>query len=362
MDIKSVPINILVCDDDKGDIKILSTYFKLIAHEESTIYTATTNEEITSFIKNAKDNIDLIFLDYQMPVKSGLEWLKELSELNIAPVIMLTGRGDEKLAVEALQSGAADYIPKDNLNRYELSRAITGSLKRSEIEKERNALLGIAAHELRNPLTVIQGYVQMLGLYDSINEEKKKEILSVLEERSQYLLNIINKLLDISRIDKGIVQLKLNQVDIINFLEKKISHFKLYSKTKNICIELKTKLKVQKLKIDQDRIDEVISNIIDNAIKYSEPNTKITIDALINKNYFNIIIQDEGPGIKEDELKYLFNLFSNVSISSQPTGGEQSTGLGLAICKKITEQHGGTISVKSLVGEGSKFIVSLPIV
>ncbi|MGB5849092.1 MAG: response regulator, partial [Ignavibacteriaceae bacterium] len=361
MDYINNSLSILVCDDDPGDIKILKSHLKQVLTQEFSVLQATTAEEIESIIKENRNKINLIFMDYQMPGKSGIEWLKEIREINFAPVIMLTGRGDEKLAVEAMKNGAADYIPKDHLDQYELTRAVANALEKWEVENERDALLGIAAHELRNPLTTIQGYTQMLQMYDAINPENGKEMLSIIGERTRHMLDVINRLLNINSIDKGTLIINKGKNDIVSFLKNEINNFEMTAKSKNIKINFKTTIINLSVCFDKERFNEVTSNLLDNAIKYSKSNTNITVYLKKEDNFVLIEISDEGPGIKEEEMKFLFNLFSNVKISTQPTAGEQSTGLGLAICKKIVSLHDGKINVASEQGKGTTFSVFLPI-
>ncbi|MGB5892600.1 MAG: HAMP domain-containing sensor histidine kinase, partial [Ignavibacteriaceae bacterium] len=229
------------------------------------------------------------------------------------------------------------------------------------MENERDALLGIAAHELRNPLTTIQGYTQMLQMYDAINPENGKEMLSIIGERTRHMLDVINRLLNINSIDKGTLIINKGKNDIVSFLKNEINNFEMTAKSKNIKINFKTTIINLSVCFDKERFNEVTSNLLDNAIKYSEPNTNITVYLKREDNFVLIEISDEGPGIKEEEMKFLFNLFSNVKISTQPTAGEQSTGLGLAICKKIVSLHNGKINVVSEHGKGTTFSVFLPI-
>lgn len=353
--------HILICDDDKADIKILKSILKSSPGKSYIFYEGTNTSEIEKILIEKKDKLDLIFLDYQMPEKSGIEWLEEIRESNFCPIIMLTGRGDESTAVEAMKLGASEYLPKDTLDKFSLFKTITNATERWELENERNALLGIAAHEFRNPLTTIIGYTQMLQSYDDIDVLQKEEMLSHIAERANHILFMINDLLDVTRIGLGTIKLDMQNYDLLNFLNKKTIEFQLKAKKKNIIIQFKPIDKSISLNFDVNRIDEVISNLVDNAIKFSSEGKKIVLSAEKENGYATIKIIDEGPGIKESELKYLFKLFSNVNISTQPTAGEKSTGFGLAICKKIVLLHMGKIDVESEIQKGTTFIVKLPI-
>lgn len=359
--IEITKIQIFIFDDDRADIKILRAFLKT-AQINSEIIEATSDQEILSVLNNKSLHPDIIFLDYQIPGKGGMQWLREINEKNIAPVIMLTGRGDEVTAAESIKNGAFDYIPKDRLNNYELTKTIHNCRERWEVQNERDALLGIAAHELRNPLATILGYTEILSNYENLNHDKKKKIFAVLNERASHLQEIINNILDYARIDKGKIEINLTKNDLLKLIEEIIIKSRFLAKNKKISLVFSTNLNECFCNIDKVRLEEVITNLIDNAIKYSPQNSEVIIYLDKTNNSVIIKVEDKGQGIKEDELKFLFELFSNVKLSSRPTSGEKSTGLGLAICKKIVSLHKGTIKVKSKLGIGSTFIVEIPLI
>jgi len=350
---------ILVCDDDKADLKLFRSNVQRSILAESELIEVDSVESFEAILSENGQRIDIIFLDNNMPGRSGFEWLSILRKKNLAPIVMLTGSGDEITAAQAIKAGAADYLPKQRLDPFELVKTINNALERWELEKERNALLGIAAHELRNPLTTILGFSYLLKSED-FNESDKKEIYEIITERSEYLLNMINKLLDITRIDLGTIPLEISVLDFVGFIRKVVHNFKIQTERKQVTIELKTDSESIYLRFDPQRMDEVISNLIDNAIKYSHIGGTIILEVNTTTNNVVFTVIDNGPGIKESELQYLFKLFSNVKVSSRATKGEKSTGIGLAICRKIVHLHGGEIEVKSIFGEGSIFIIKLP--
>ncbi len=351
---------ILLCDDDKTDRILFKKYLHKNQLLDYGIIEVSNSAELFDLLDNQQTNIYILFLDYFLGDKSGLEILQEIVEKNIAPVIMITGSGDEEIAVECMKEGASDYLPKDTLANQNLGKIIFQAREKWEIKRERDHLLGLAAHELRSPISVILGYAEILKTYDDIGEDEKNQMLDAIRERSNHLLTIINGLLDVTRIDSGIVTLKKAKCNIVNLTRKISSEYRLTSKKKGIEIIFASNIGVPVIEIDPDRIQEVISNILDNAIKYSERNTKINVIVSGNHNHVQVDVIDKGQGIKESELKFLFELFSSKKISSLPTGQEPSTGIGLAICKKVIDAHGGHILVESKPGIGSKFSIILP--
>lgn len=352
---------LVICDDDKIDIKLFKKYLGPEKIKNYEILEINSGDELNELLKSKKYHIDLLLLDYYLGDTTGLDLLRSLNKEHNFPVIILTGRGDEEIAVECMKEGASDYIAKYLISNYDLEKTINQAIERWEVEQERDHLLGIAAHELRNPLSVILGYTEILQDYDEVDYVKQKEMINVIHERSRHLLNIINELLDITRIDKGIVSLKKRVYNLQTLVRKKVDEYKFQAEKKKIKIDFASDLEELLIEIDPDRLEEVLSNFIDNAIKYSPENTSILISLRKNDDKAEIIVKDEGLGIKENELKYLFKLFSSKKISTLPTGKETRTGLGLAICKKVIDAHGGEIFVQSQTGQGSVFTIVLPI-
>ena len=351
--------NILIIDDDLADIKILKSLLTSEILTEFNIYDAKTDEEINNQLKSIKT--DCVFLDINLGKSSGFEWLKVLVERNEGPVIMLTGQGDELTAVKSIRLGATDYLPKQKLEYFDLKQTINRAVENWELKNERDNLLGLTAHELRNPLGVILGYSDMLKKYGNIDKEKTELILSNINERAEHLVNVINGVLNFSRIEKGKTKIQKKSVLVNEFVTNIVEKFDLQIFNKEIVLTLDLPESNLTAEFDPERIDEVLSNLIDNAIKYSDKKSEIFIKAFIEKDFLCIEIIDEGQGIEDDELKFIFNLFSNTKVSSKPTEGETQKGISLSICKKIIDKHSGEILVKSESGKGSVFTVKLPL-
>lgn len=230
-----------------------------------------------------------------------------------------------------------------------------------QLNELKNRFLGIAAHDLRSPLALVQSYVDMLGDKELAADEDRREfVFGRLKTVTTRMLNLINDLLDVSAIESGKLELDLQTFDLVPFLKEAGSNHELTAKLKNIAVVSEIPESLPMVSIDSKRIAQVIDNLITNAVKFSPKETTVTLKASVVDGSVKISVVDQGQGIPEKELPKLFQEFGKTSV--KPTDGEKSTGLGLAIVKKIVNGHGGQVSVTSKVGEGSVFSLTLPII
>jgi signal transduction histidine kinase len=237
--------------------------------------------------------------------------------------------------------------------------------KTAELERMnelKNQMLGMAAHDLRNPLTLIQNYSSFLiedHREQDIFTDDQFQLVKQIKESSEYMVQIIEDMLDISAIESGSISLEKDDEDISELIERVVSLNRPTAGKKNISLITKLPDKPIMKKVDAHKFQQVLDNVVSNAIKYSESETEVEVGIKEgDENALIIYVEDQGQGIPEDDLEDLFVPFAK--ISSEPTAGEKSTGLGLAIAKKIVEAHGGDIQVESEVGAGSTFFVSIP--
>lgn len=230
----------------------------------------------------------------------------------------------------------------------------------SHLNEVKNQFLGMAAHDLRNPLHVISTYSEfLLDDLSSKLDSEQFDFLTTIHDQSQFMARLINDLLDVATIESGKLQLDLQPVDLIKLTENNLVRNRMIAARKEITLILDTS-PVLPLLLDPTKIEQVLDNLITNAIKFSPPGSQVFIRIQPAKKEILLTVQDEGPGIPADEVEKLFKPFQRTSVKS--TAGEKSTGLGLAIIKRIVEGHGGQIWLKSQVGTGSTFFVSLPII
>jgi signal transduction histidine kinase len=229
-----------------------------------------------------------------------------------------------------------------------------------QLNELKNKFLGIAAHDLRNPIGVIKGYLGLFlgGMLGEIPQTQREFMLN-MNRNCEAMLTLINDLLDVSAIEAGQLDLRLAEVDLTAYLKECLSFSQMLAGAKSINLEIDLEPSLPKVRMDADRVGQIINNLVTNAIKYSYPNTLITMKARAAGDNVEISVSDQGQGIPADELPKVFADFGRTSV--RPTAGEKSTGLGLAIVKRMVEAHQGRIQVQSQVGQGSTFTFTLPI-
>jgi len=228
------------------------------------------------------------------------------------------------------------------------------------LNEQKSKFLGIAAHDLRNPIGAIQSFSNLIiDSYNDFSDDDKIEFLQLIKDSSQFSLNLINELLDISKIELGKLELDKQEQDIKEIITNTIKINKIFAKKKNIKINFVSNDSLGLISIDKNKIEQVLHNLLSNAIKYSNPKTTVYVSIIKNESNIKISVNDEGVGIPEQELKNLFTEFGTTS--AKTTANETSTGLGLAIAKKIVNGHGGEIMATSKLGEGSDFLFTLPL-
>jgi signal transduction histidine kinase len=277
------------------------------------------------FINSSRMQIlDLLFSTYENAVEKN----KELAEANHELVVMQ--RELEKRNVEL-----------------------------QKLNDLKNQFLGMAAHDLRTPLGAICAYSEFLLDEASISLTKEQiEFLATIKGSGEFLLGMVNELLDISKIEAGKLELDLKPTDLIALIERNVALHRPLAENKRIRLEFHRERAFWELVMDQVKVGQVLDNLISNAIKFSHPGSAIEIRATEVENHVVVSVRDEGLGIPPEELGRLFKPFEKTSVRS--TAGEKSTGLGLAIVRKMVEGHHGNVWVESEVGKGSIFYFSLP--
>lgn len=230
----------------------------------------------------------------------------------------------------------------------------------SKLNEQKNEFLGMAAHDLRNPISVIMAYSEFI--LDEAEERLDPEhvkFIRIIISSSEFMLNMLNDLLDIAKIESGKLNLSKEKVDIEKLINTNVSLNRAIAQNKGINIMVELFDKIPEVYIDPAKIEQVLNNLISNAIKFSDSGTTVTVSAFRSKDHVTVSVKDQGQGIPKEDIDKLFKPFSKLSVQS--TAGEKSTGLGLTITRKIIVGHGGNIWVESEVNKGTTFYFSIPI-
>ncbi len=229
----------------------------------------------------------------------------------------------------------------------------------AELNETKNKFLGMASHDLRNPLQTIQSFSQILqeGMVGDVNPEQK-DMLGSIYNASTFMHALLENLLDISKIESGKIELDKQIGDFNLAVKQQVQLHQLLAKKKQITLHMSLN-EIPPLRFDQNAIVQVMSNLIGNAIKFSPPHTNIFVATEHSANRIRFSVRDEGPGLSQEDQELLFKEFQR--LSAKPTGGEKSTGLGLAIVKKLIHLHNGQVGAESTLGKGTTFFFSLPI-
>ncbi|MEQ8221222.1 MAG: hybrid sensor histidine kinase/response regulator [Candidatus Eremiobacterota bacterium] len=369
-DEKTVPL-ILIVDDTRVNLQLLGKILMKVNYE---LAIANSGYEAMDMVKEVKP--DLILLDVMMPGIDGYDVCKALKsspDTKDIPVIFLTAKSEKEDIVTGFDVGAVDYVTKP-FNSAELLARVKTHLelkyardllakqneKLKQLNDLKNEFLGMAAHDLRNPIGSITTTLSYILEYLGSNlTEKQLKFLRNIEKSGTYMNVLLNDLLDLTAIESGKLTLKLTEEDYINFLKENISLNQMLADKKAITIDLNYEDNISYINFDRDKITQVMNNLISNAVKFSHGDTRITVDIKRGEDCIITGVIDQGQGIPEKELPYIFKEFHRSTVKA--TDGEKSTGLGLAITKKIIEGHGGKIGVESKVMEGSRFYFTLPL-
>ncbi len=252
-----------------------------------------------------------------------------------------------------------DYELKNQLLNNLIVKHAASIKKLVELNQQKNRFLGMAAHDLRNPLTSIRGLSEILltEATGPLNEEQT-EYLSVIHSASSGMLELVNNLLDISVIESGRLELDKNPGSLKSIVEERVRIHRFLAQKKSISM-VYTLEEIGLQKFDSSKIVQVIDNLLSNAIKFSPFNSTVYISLERERTLARFSVRDEGQGIPQVDQIAIFGEFHKLKTKS--TAGEKCTGLGLAIAKRIVEAHGGTLNVQSQTGIGTVFVFTLPI-
>lgn len=344
---------VFFCCNTEGVILRTNKYTEVVVGKEiinktiNTFFVDFYNAfDLQSFLKDP-NNVYLL----NLTTESGLPKTVYLRFFKKDDLIIVLGETD----VEEMENLRRNLILLNNELNSKTRELIKANKELEKLNDIKNQLLGMAAHDLRTPIGAIKSYSEFL--LEETSEKLDVEhigFLTTIQSLSDFMLRLLNDLLDVSIIETGKIKLELKQTDIISLIGESIKILSVFADKKSIKIEFTYPNSILYANIDPLRIRQVIDNLLNNAIKFSPKGSTVVIQiAQHDEDRLKISILDEGKGIIQEEMDGLFKPLSNMS--SQPTGGERKTGLGLSIAKKIIDAHGGRIFAQNRDEGGAVF-------
>ncbi|MEK4340562.1 ATP-binding protein [Brevibacillus sp. FSL L8-0710] len=280
-----------------------------------------------------------LFPFYQMVVQTGQEVTDEIpAQGRIWSLVMIPLTDREQIR------GAVAVV-----------REVTRERK---LDKMRNDFVANVSHELRTPLSMLQGYSEAIVDDIAATPEEHKELAQIIYDESVRMTKLVNELLNLARMEAGHVEVSLEQVEVSPYLERIQRKFVNLAREQKIHLLLEINTSVTSIWIDPDKMEQVLTNLIDNAIRHTPENGIVTLRARGDQTLL-LEVNDTGSGIPQEDLPFVFERFYKAD-KARTRGKAGGTGLGLAIAKNIVEAHGGTIGVQSKLGEGTTFTIALP--
>ncbi len=350
---------VLIVDDSRSALAVLN---KLLSNQGFNVITAT---DAAQCMATMEQNPDMVILDQFLPDGLGHEVCRNIRTHYSDPTLQIIGvssKGDQDTASFFLKNGGNDFLlrpfnPEEFVYRINHRADFVDQVRElKHISEEKNKFLGMAAHDLRNPLGVITFAISRL-IKNGLSSDKYQTFTNMIQKSAASMQHLLDDLLDISAIEKGKLELHKLTLSLSDIAKERVALFKQKALDKQIEIveDLPESAMVE---VDPNRISQVIDNLLSNAIKYSpeQSTVKISVDKESESVRFNII--DQGAGIKEEDINKLFKAFNR--LGHRTTGGESSHGLGLSICLRIVEAHQGKIAYKDAPESGSHFYFELP--
>jgi signal transduction histidine kinase len=374
----SVPLRILLVDDDDVDRLAVKRLLKQTRFDVSVEERTDRDSALEAARPNA---FDCVLLDYNLPGTDGLEILSELRALGgTVPVIALTGQGDEEVAVALMKAGAVDYLNKNNLTAERLERSLRFALAMQRAEEERRELLereqrarleaqeanrakdeflATLSHELRTPLNAILGWSRLLA-GGNLDPDTTRRAIEIIDRNSRLQAQLIEDLLDISRIITGKLRLDMRLTTAGRVIEGALDSVRAAADAKRIVLEHNLTSPHEALFCDPGRMQQVIWNLLANAIKFTPEGGVVRVDAERDGSSIVISVRDTGIGITPDFLPYVFDRFRQQDGASTRAHG--GLGLGLSIVRHLSELHGGSAEARSDgEGRGATFAIRIPV-
>ena len=364
--------HVLLIEDNPGDADLVR--LRLVeAHSDLAV--SCVNRLSTGLASMIVETPAMVLLDLNLPDSHGAEtYRKVLDEAPGVPIVVLSGQDDEELAVNAVHQGVQDYLVKGNFDSKQLARAMRYAIERQglltslDISRRqqlqfKNEFLSHVSHELRTPLTCIHQFVSLMldGLAGKLSPEQREHLETVFRSVNQ-LRAMITDLLEATRAESGKISIEPQCIVIGDVIRQAISMLHGTAQAKRIGLEAGLDIRIPLVYADSNRVLQVLTNLIGNAIKFTPPDGSVMVRAFLmeaDPNVVHISIADTGRGINPEVKAMIFErLYQDPNSIDDSRKG---LGLGLYISKELVRLHGGQIWVESQLSLGSTFTFTLPL-
>lgn len=351
---------ILVVDDNEDNRRILA---QRLGRRGYTVTLASDGREALQLVETHK--FDMILLDIMMPVLDGfgvLETVRRKHSLAELPIIMTTAKDESGDIVKALKLGANDYVTKP-IDFAVLQARIQTHLTVKRLSQLKDEFLRIASHDLKNPIWSILTASQMvedLVPPDDPLADPVYKMFGVITKNARQMQHIIEDFLDFEAAQDGQIKLELTLTDLNEVARQAVELNTDYARVKNLDLVFDPAPALPCVQADKARLLQVAQNFVGNAIKFSRKNAgEIRVCTHLDQQSVRFEVSDPGPGLREEDMEKVFVKYAR--LSARPTGGEKSSGLGLAIAKQMIDLHQGQIGVHNNPDQGATFWFSLPL-
>jgi signal transduction histidine kinase len=355
----------LVADDEQGNRLLLKRLFE----REFRVICVENGREALDMLLQAP--FDLVLLDVMMPVMSGLELLQQMRSkpaLAELPVILVTALAETRYIVEGLQMGANDYVTKPLETDVLRARVQTQLTVKRLLDERKEHILELeaahkfqersfqmASHDLKGPLGNLRMAHTLMRNYLP-DDPHVRELLEMAELTVRNMRTVIEEFLDLAALQNGKIDIRLGEVSVDEVIRELVTQYTLAATEKDIALDFLPSNAA--LCADRARFAQALGNLVSNALKYSPSGATVTLWAERDHHCVRVCVADQGPGIPTGERNRLFTQFGK--LSTRPTRGESSTGLGLWIVKHLVELQHGSVGVECPEEGGSIFWIELP--
>ncbi len=367
---------ILVVDDEPQVERLIMQRFRRQVRNKEYEFTFASNGKEALDLLEKRDDIEMVLSDLNMPEMDGLTFLSKLKEIKPElKAVIVSAYGDMKNIREAMNLGAFDFVTKPiefddllatikkTLKEAEVARqaAFARELelmneKLKELDRVKSRFFTNISHELRTPLTVISGMAKQIG---EDPEAWLRQGVEMIRRNTDNLLDLVNQILDLRKLETGQLQLNLIQDNIIIYLSYILESFHSLAGQKQISLRFESREQELMMDYDPAKILRLITNLLSNAIKFTPEGGKVVLRVEKKGGRLYIEVSDTGIGIPKDKLTNIFDRFYQVDTAHRRKG--EGTGIGLAIVKELVGLMEGEIDVESEEGKGATFSISLPI-